>query len=647
MCGLAALIDPSGAPVDRDVVERMTRAVAPRGPDGEGFWFGPGVGLGHRRLKVIDPSDAGAQPMGSPDGQVQLVFNGEIYNFMDLRAELCGLGHAFTSHSDTEVLLTAYLQWGEAALDRLDGMFAFVVWDGRQRRVFAARDRMGKKPLYCARVRRSGGLPPLLAFASELKALLPVPGFDRTLSPAALGRYLSFEYVPPPLTIFEGARKLDASECLTVDLAHDLGHAPQPRRYWDLPFPARHDFMSGQDAASNLWSLLRRAVERRLVADVPLGVFLSGGLDSSAVAAAMHDLLGSGARISTFSIGFSDPSYDESAHARKVARHLGTRHHEEIVEAKTMLDVLPQITRLLDEPLADASIVPTYLLSRFARQHVAVALGGDGGDELFAGYPTFKADRWAKAYFRFVPKRVQGLVSAGARRLPASTQYFSLDFKLNQFLRGGDLPGPRRHQRWMASFLPEELSALLTPEMRAHADEDPLALIDGRAGVSSARHEHDRLMDHYARFYLSGDVNVKVDRASSAVGLEVRAPFLDTALVRFACQIPPQLRQRGGVSKYVLKRALRGRLPPEIIDRKKQGFGVPVARWMKEDLQPMLRDELAPEKLKRQGVFRPDLVQRLIEDHVSGRRDRRKVLWTLLTFERWWGLYGRGEALSF
>ncbi len=644
MCGLAALFDPTGAPIDRQVVEQMTRAVAPRGPDAEGLWFGPGAGLGHRRLKVIDVSDAGMQPMASLAGDVHVVFNGEIYNFLDLRAELMSHGHSFRSRCDTEVLLVAYQQWGEDMLARIDGMFAFVIWDERKRRVFAARDRMGKKPLYYARVRRGAGLPPLLAFGSELKALLPIPGFDRTVSPEALGRYLTFEYVPPPLTIFEGARKLDASQSVAFDLHHDPTASPNLQRYWDLPFPAAHEAMQATEAASNVWALLKRAVEKRLVADVPLGVFLSGGLDSSAVAAAMHAVLGGGAGITTFSIGFSDPSYDESSHARLVAKHLGTNHHEDIVDAKAMLNVLPQVSRLLDEPLADASIVPTFLLSRFAQQHVTVALGGDGGDELFAGYPTFAADRWGQLYFRYLPKRMQAAVQAAAAQLPASTKYFSLDFKLNQFLRGGPLPGPRRHQRWMASFLPEEQASLLSPDLRPLADADPLSLIDTRIGLSSARDKRDLLMDFYARFYLPGDVNVKVDRASSAVGLEVRAPFLDTDLVKLACQIPPSLRRRGGVSKYVLKRALRGRLPQQIIDRKKQGFGVPVARWMKEDLAPLLRDELAPEKLTREGFFDPQAVQGLITDHLSGRRDRRKALWTLLSFERWFAEYGQGRS---
>jgi asparagine synthase (glutamine-hydrolysing) len=641
VCGFAGLVDPTGAPIDSALLSQMTRAVASRGPDGEGFWHAPGVGLGHRRLKIIDLSEAGAQPMGNADGSVQVVFNGEIYNFMDLRAELMGLGHQFTSRSDTEVLLCAYLQWGHDMLAHIEGMFAFVVWDGRNKSVFAARDRMGKKPLYFAVVPRDAGRPPLFAFGSELKTLLPVPGFDRTVCPAALQQYLTFEYVPPPLTIFLGARKLDASQCLSVDLSPSSSVEPRVWRYWDLPFPATHTPMHPDVAAETLWTLMKRAVERRLVSDVPLGVFLSGGIDSSAVAATMHSLLSGGSGIETFSMGFSDPTFDESRHARDVAKFLGCRHHEEVVGPSSLIDALPQVARFLDEPLADASIVPTYLLSRFARKHVSVVLGGDGGDELFEGYPTFAANRWGNAFFDHTPKVVQHLVRRAVSALPARTGYFSLDFKANQFLRGGDVPGPRRHQRWMASFLPEEHASLLTSSFFESSTQDPLSALDARALESSARDPRDRLMDHYARFYLPGDVNVKVDRAAGAVGLEVRAPFLDTDLVSFACQLSPSLRSAGGISKFVLKRALNGKLPAAILDRKKQGFGVPVAAWMKGPLQGMLRDELASDKLQREGFFNPTAVETLINEHTMGVRDHRKALWTLLSFERWFATYGQ------
>jgi len=621
----------------------MTRALAPRGPDGEGFWAAPGVGLGHRRLSVIDLSAAGTQPMGGEDDAVQVTFNGEIYNFGPLCDELTAAGHRFRSRSDTEVLVHGYEEWGEGLLDRIDGMFAFAIWDSRRRRLFAARDRMGKKPFYWAAVPRDAGRPPLFAFASELKALLPVPGLDRAVDPSALSRYLAFEYVPAPRTIIQGARKLDASQCLTLDVASNPTAAPVIRRYWDLPFPETHGPRREEEAAEELRGLLKRAVKRRLVSDVPLGVFLSGGIDSSTIVALMAAAGGHGG-IKSFSIGFSDASFDETSHARVVAEKFGTEHREDQLTPQSLLGILPDVMRFLDEPLADASIIPMYLLARFTRQHVTVALGGDGGDELFAGYPTFKAEKLARDFYDRLPGSVGSWGAALARRaaglLPAGTDYFSLDFKVNQFLRGVSEAGPRRHQRWMSSFLPEEQDRLLSPAIRAAAGGDPFVELDERAATSTARNPWDVIMDYYCRFYLTGDINVKVDRASAAVGLEARAPFLDTDVVNFACRLPPELRMDGLTTKRILKTAMRGLLPDDILDRRKQGFGVPVARWMKEDLLPMLREEFQPDKIKREGFFDAGEVTRILDEHVEGRRDHRKQLWTLFVFEQWLRNYG-------
>ncbi|HEX7500271.1 MAG TPA: asparagine synthase (glutamine-hydrolyzing) [Polyangia bacterium] len=638
MCGIAGLFDPTWASLDPTWIANMTSALAPRGPDGEGFWRAPGVALGHRRLAVIDLTDAAAQPLGNEDGSVQVVFNGEIYNFGELRTELQARGHVFRSQGDTEVLAHGYEEWGDDVVNRIDGMFAFALWDARNRRLLAARDRMGKKPLYFASIARAGA-PPLFAFASELKALVRVPGFDRGIDHEALCRYLVHEYVPPPHTIFRGARKLGAGQRLRMEVRTDGVCEPQIDRYWDLPFAERPRVVSDDEAACELRTLLLAAVRRRLVADVPVGIFLSGGIDSSSVAALAAELAGP-ANVRTFSIGFAEASFDESSHARRVARHLGTQHSEERLDARALLDVLPKVVDFLDEPLADASIVPTFLLSAFTRRHVTVALGGDGGDEFFAGYQTFLAEAWGRLYFDRTPAHLRRVIASAARLLPARTGYFSLDFKANQFLQGGDVPGPRRHQRWMASFLPEHLPALLAPELKHQVASDPLDIVDQRATEGPARTAWDRLMDYYAHFYLPDDVNTKVDRASGAVGLEVRAPFLDTALVEFACQLPPHQRLRGRTPKYMLKRAMRGRLPDDILDRRKQGFAVPVARWMREDLAPALRDELAPDKLRREGLFDPAFVDGLVSDHMSGRRDRRKALWTLFVFERWLARWG-------
>jgi asparagine synthase (glutamine-hydrolysing) len=638
MCGIAGLFDPTRAGLDPAWITSMTRALAPRGPDGEGFWQAPGVALGHRRLAVIDLSDAAAQPMGNEDGSVQVVFNGEIYNFQELRAELAAKGHAFRSRGDTEVLVHGYEEWGDDLLLRIDGMFAFALWDGRRRRLLAARDRMGKKPLYFASIARPAA-PPLFALASELKALVTLPGFDRGLDPEALGRYLVHEYVPPPNCIFRGARKLGAGERLRVELGDDEHARAVVDRYWDLSFAHEPASIDDDTAAAELRAHLSRSVRRRLVADVPVGIFLSGGIDSSTVAAFAAEAAGA-SNVHTFSIGFSETSFDESSHARRVAEFLGTHHHEERLDARALLDTLPAVADFLDEPFADASVVPTYLLSKFTRRHVTVALGGDGGDELFAGYQTFLAEAWGSLFFERTPAAVRAAITAAAGWLPARSDYFSLDFKVNQFLRGGQGEGPRRHQRWLASFLPEELPALLTPDFARGLPDDPLHAVDQRSRSGPARAHWDRLLDFYAHFYLPDDINTKVDRAAGAVGLEVRAPFLDTALVDFACRLPPRMRLRWRSPKYILKRAMRGRLPPEILGRTKQGFAVPVARWLREDLRSLLLDELAPDKLRRESVFAPERVTALVNDHLTGRRDRRKALWTLLVLERWLARWG-------
>ena len=347
--------------------------------------------------------------------------------------------------------------------------------------------------------------------------------------------------------------------------------------------------------------------------------------------------------VHTFSVGFSEASFDESGHARRVAGLLGTVHHEERLHPRTLLEVLPAVTDFLDEPFADASVVPTYLLSAFARRQVTVALGGDGGDELFSGYQTFLAEAWGRLYFDGAPRLLQRAVARLARWLPAGSGYFSLDFKVNQFLQGGPSRGPERHQRWLASFPPEQHASLLAPDLyhALHADH-PLAQVRARSAQGPAQRAADKLLDFYLRFYLPDDINTKVDRASGAVGLEVRAPFLDTALVDFACRLPAHLRLRRRSPKFVLKRALARRLPEEILARKKQGFAMPVAHWLRTELAPLLRDELATAKIKREGLFNPGQVGRLVDDHLSGRRDWRKALWTLLTFERWLGRWSSG-----
>jgi asparagine synthase (glutamine-hydrolysing) len=618
MCGICGIVAAPGDAVDPDALARMTAVIRHRGPDDDGFYVDEdrAVGLGFRRLSIIDVK-GGHQPLTNEDETVWVVFNGEIYNFRALRSELERSGHRFATDSDTEVIVHLYEQHGPRCVERLDGMFAFAVWDDRRHTLTLARDRFGKKPLHYA-VTTGGGV----LFASELKSLLQHPECPRTLDPVSLSQYLALDYVPSPRSILEGIRKVPAAQ-VAVWRAGKIS----VERYWDLPF-GESLTESDEEVVEEFRRLFRNAVERRLMSDVPLGAFLSGGIDSSSVVAAMADLLPRG-NVKTFSIGFTERSFDESSHARRVAQLFGTDHHEQTLTAGAMVELLPEAVSFLDEPLADPSVLPTYLLSRFTREHVTVALGGDGGDELLAGYPTFPADRVARAYV--VPTKLhQRLVLPLADRLPVSTANFSLDFKIKRFLRGASLSPTQRHAAWLGALTPEEQRQLHLPAW-AEAYESVAAIDRANTG----RDPVQRLIYLYARSYLEDDILVKVDRASMAASLEVRAPFLDRDLVEFLGRVPSRLKLRRLSTKQLLKRAMRDALPQEIIDRPKKGFGIPVAEWLKSDLREQLLDELSPDRIRRQGLFDPGEVTRLANEHLEGRRDHRKPLWALFMFQLW------------
>jgi asparagine synthase (glutamine-hydrolysing) len=613
--------------VDREALPRMTLALGHRGPDDEGYFVheygdGVGVGLGFRRLAIID-LETGNQPLTNESGSLRLVFNGEIYNFRELRRELEGRGHRFATNTDTEVLVHLYEDLGARSLERLNGMFAFALWDAERRELVLGRDRFGKKPLYYAALDRS------LLFASELKALLEHPACPTRLDLDSLARYLALEYVPTPRSIFAGVNKLPGGCVLRW---RDGRASVEP--YWDLSFGADDAPRSDEEYVDEFRARFREAVRRRLVSDVPLGAFLSGGVDSSSVVAMMVDALPPTA-VKTFTIGFDEPSFDESEHARRVAAHFGTDHHEEVFTSRTLVDLLPTIVEFLDEPFADASVLPTYLLSHFTRQHVTVALGGDGSDELLAGYPTFPADRMAAAYR--VPRLLHDkFLAPVVDRLPVSTSNFSFDFKAKRFLRGATLPPEVRHPTWLGSFTPEEQGALLGGDPRDPYEEQRRAF-----AAAPTNHRVERLVYLYAKTYLQDDILVKVDRASMACSLEVRAPFLDVELVEFLGGVPPRLKLRGWSTKRLLKRAMAGMLPTGIAARRKKGFGIPIAGWFKHELREALQDELAESRLREQGIFEPGEVQRLLAEHLAGRRDHRKPLWTLFVFQLWHRRWGR------
>ena len=626
MCGIVGnVLARTDRTPDLAVLKRMNDRIAHRGPDDEGFLVQGPAGLGMRRLKIIDLT-TGHQPMAGEEGRVSVVFNGEIYNYRELRENLGARGHAFTTRSDTEVIVHGYEERGLASVGDLEGMFAFAIWDAPARTLVLARDRLGIKPLYYA------ALPDQIVFASELKALVEHPAIDRTLDLTALSRYLAHEYVPAPHSIFRAIRKLAAGHWLTYS---DGRVKIEP--FWDVHF--RRDGAIGEaDAVEALRGALDLSVRQHLVSDVPLGVFLSGGIDSSAVAAfAARHFPG---RLKTFSIGFEDPSFDETSHARGVARALDTDHHEEILGPRVALDLVARLPELLDEPLGDASLLPTFLLSRFTRRSVTVALSGDGGDELFAGYPTYQAHRLARA-LELVPHWVRrGLLRPVVERLPVSLDNLSFDFRLKRFMAGMDFGPVERHAAWLGSFTPAEQLALLTPDALARMEMAPsyAAFHEMLAHAPSAS-GLERMLYLDLKGYLGEGVLAKVDRASMACSLEVRVPLLDRRVVELAASLPMRLKLRGFTTKYVLKRALSGVLPREVLERRKKGFGVPLARWFRAELAPLLQEACAPDMIRRAGLFRPEAVERLLGEHAAGRRDHRKKLYTLLAFQLWASRY--------
>jgi asparagine synthase (glutamine-hydrolysing) len=621
MSAIAGIVDPHGG-IDPAVLAAMTATLAHRGPDDESYHLTepapgvPAIGLGFRRLSIIDV-DGGRQPLCSEDGAVWLVFDGEVYNFRELRAGLEARGHNFRTGGDAEVIVHLYEERGLDCLERVNGMFALALWDSRSRVLFAARDRMGEKPLYWTE--RAGRL----LFASELKALRQHPSCPTELDHEALERYLAHEYVPSPRSIVAGVSKLPAGHRLVWERGRT-----SVERYWDVPASpvATHP---DDELAGELRAHLSEAVRLRLAGDVPLGAFLSGGIDSSSVVALMFEHLLAG-QVKTFSIGFEEPSFDESEHALAVARHFGTDHHEEVFAARTVLDVLPELAGQLDEPFADPSILPTYLLSRFARRSVTVALGGDGSDELLAGYPTFAAEAAAARYP--VPRTLhERVVAPLVEWLPISKQDFGVDLELERFLRGVHASPAVRHQLWLGAFSPAEQAALLAGPLGCDPYADAAALHDD---PSRAR-PLERLLYLYAKTCLADGILVKTDRASMLASLAVRAPFLDHTLVEFLARVPSHLKLRRRKTKVLLKRAVTGLLPPGIADRPTQGIRIPVAAWLKAELREPMLDLLSAERLRGQGLFEPREAERLVREHLSGRRDHRKQLWTLLMFQLW------------
>ena len=616
MCGIAGRVNYApDHPIDRERLVAMTSAVAHRGPDAAGYYLHEGAGLGHRRLSIIDLA-TGDQPLANEDRTVFVVFNGEIYNFAEVRRALEAHGHRFRTSSDTEVIVHGYEQWGEHCVDRFRGMFAFAVWDARARRLLLARDRLGVKPLYYAPL--DGGL----VFGSEIKSLLEDPEVPRQWRPEALDAYLTLLYVPAPDTIYQGIHKLPPAHVLVAERG-----TIRVSRYWDLEFTGDGDARREDDYLEELDGLLREAVQLRLISDVPLGAFLSGGIDSSVVVSYMAEA-GNTPPV-TIAVGFDDRAYDEVRHAETVARHLGCEFHP-LMASQQVETLLPKLAWHFDEPFGDSSAVPTYYVSKAARQLVTVALSGDGGDELWAGYARHRVERWEQRA-RSVLGPAAPLAGWLATALPLSVK------------------GARslRHLRWRSDrayalkhaygmFEPHTKDALYSPDFRSAVNgHDPLVSFTDAYGDCASPDPVDRGLYVDARTYMIDDVLTKVDRMSMAVSLEAREPLLDHQLLEFAARVPSSLKLKDGRSKYLLRRVLDKRVPRSIVERGKRGFEAPIGEWLRGPLAPMATELLLDGRLRARGIFNPSELARLWNEHRRGEADHRHRLWQLVMLELW------------
>lgn len=622
MCGIAGIVlSHKGSHVDEGVLRAMRDAQIHRGPDQAGLYLSSGIGLAHRRLSIIDLAH-GQQPMVDEAAGLALIYNGELYNFQVLKSELEGEGIGFTSHCDTEVLLRAWQCWGESCLQRLRGMFAFAVWDFRTRRIHLARDHLGIKPLYYA-VTRPGDL----VFASELKGLLAHPRVDRVLDPQALEEYFAFGYVPDPKSIYQGIFKLPPGHHLSWRADE---RPPIPRAYWDVPFRVNNQ-LDLSAASMQLRELLDDAVASQLVSDVPLGAFLSGGVDSSAVVASMSRVTRE--PVSTCAIGFDTSGFDETAFARRVAQHLHTRHFEERVSAQDY-GLLDTLAGIYDEPFADSSALPTYRVCELARRHVTVALSGDGGDENFAGYRRYRWHQFESRIRDSVPLSVRRPVfsllgrcypkadwAPQALRAKTTLQALARDTVEAYFHTVSSVPEAVRRRLYSETFKRELQGYTALEVFRGHAERAPS--------------DHPLLLAQYLDFktYLPGDILTKVDRASMAHSLEVRVPLLDHRLVEWASSLPPGLKLRGAEGKYILKKTLEPDLPREVLYRPKMGFSVPLTSWLRGPLAGRVREALMTGTVARCGYFEPQVLNKLLNQHIEGHRNHSTVLWSLLMLD--------------
>lgn len=636
MCGICGIFQLSLDPAPhRERITAMSERLCHRGPDSHGQFELPYLALAIRRLSIID-LQTGDQPLSNESGSVTLVFNGEIYNYRELRQGLIERGHHFKTHSDGEVIAHLYEEGGADAVRELNGMFALALWDDQKRRLLLARDRAGEKPLYYWI--RDG----MLVFASEIKSILEYPGVSRAMDPVALAQYFFYGYFPAPASVFAAICKLPAAHLMVVERGKAT-IAP----YWHLadhlrPPGAPPVTRTAEEAlVRELRGKIRDAAISRLVSDVPLGVFLSGGLDSSTLVALMSEL--TPGNVNTFSVSFPDKSFDEEPYSTLVARHFRTHHHVLTADDRSMEEAFMTLSNHLDEPVADPAAIPTFLMSRFARRHIKVALSGEGSDELFGGYPTYLGARLAEYYLR-LPHFVRHQAFHRLRGLlPVSSSAVPKGLFLRRFLTHAEKPPAERHLAWFGMFAPAELDQLFSPGWAGPRPPSSVIFEPLERVLDGARFEDTLAEVLYIDFrtYLEDNLLVKVDRSSMACSLELRTPYLDHRLVEFAAALPSALKVRRFKLKYLLKRAVEPWLPREIVHRQKRGFSVPIARWMRQELKPLTDETLDGGKLRRDGLFNAAFVRELLEAHWSGKADNRKTLWTLLAFQLWYDRWGK------
>lgn len=624
MCGICGIaLYSSESRIDESILISMRDSLIHRGPDDSRLLIDRQIGLGHRRLSIIDLS-TGAQPVHNEDSTIWVVFNGEIYNYRDIRSDLEKRGHKFYTSSDTETLVHLYEEYGERMLDKINGMFAFCIWDRKGQEMFLARDRIGEKPLFYSFSKDA------FIFASELKAILKYPSTSREIDMLSLSKYLTYEYVPAPNSIFKYIKKLKPGQFMTYKVS---SKEVIIKKYWDIPLlddAIAHK--TEEEYAEELIELLRESVRLRLISDVPLGIFLSGGIDSSIITALATE---QSDRVQTFTVSFKEKSFDESGYAAEIAKGFNTVHHSEVLDVEKAYTLLPEIMNYLDEPLGDASIIPTFLLSRFTSKKVKATLGGDGGDELFAGYPTFQALKLIH-YYDIFPKELRNIIHKIAAKFPVSHKNISFDFKIKQLLRGAGVSPEIMFFLWMGSFNESEKKQLLLSDVRESIkDENPFEDIFNYLKDSNLHKNLERALYLSMKLYLQDDILTKVDRTSMANSLEVRAPFLDYKFVEFAAKLPTVYKLNRLTTKYLLKKAFRDILPAKIIKRGKKGFGIPIAKWIHGDMKDIFFEYLNEDRIKKEGIFEYSFIKRLMNEHLSRSKDNRKLLWTLLIFQMW------------